>query len=331
MKGDGDEGKKPNPGHRRRGSWKQYAGREHGNTGYVFGDLLLRPAAKQLSKLMATNSPRKKVLHQAAEARDIIRVKTLLKEEGCLVDEPLADGLPPHYDATTPLMRACALGYADIAAVLIAHDADMNMTDNKGLSALDHAHDGGFLDVVQMLLKHDGHRLRLVNSDLIRATSAGDVPKILSALQQGAHINYKDLATGQTALMMASHCGLQEVVKLLLLRGASVRELASPLKMEKVDHVDVANGGSDFTGEDTEDHIDALSLASLQGHATTVDLLLCHGYDAHSSQALKVAAEKVAAVQALKEEDGHTDVAQSLRHVSSQCSQSSTISYPHNA
>lgn len=54
----------------------------------------------------------------------------------------------------TPLMNAAGMGHPDVAAYLVAHGADVNMTTPQGLTPLMYAAANGHDDVVVLLLDH---------------------------------------------------------------------------------------------------------------------------------------------------------------------------------
>ena len=54
----------------------------------------------------------------------------------------------------TPLLMACRNGHADIATLLIKHNADMELADTSDNTPLHHAAAYGWLECVQLLLKY---------------------------------------------------------------------------------------------------------------------------------------------------------------------------------
>ena len=107
---------------------------------------------------------------------------------------------------------------------------------------------------------------------IVRAAQAGSVVEVEKLLDQRADINARHVQSGRNALLVASHCGNVEVVRLLLRYGAPVNELdASSLS--------------------------ALHLASLRGHVDVVELLLQEHADVdvrgpNERTPLRIAAEK---------------------------------------
>ena len=91
----------------------------------------------------------------------------------------------------TLLMDAARKGHERVAALLLQHDAEVNLQDGKGLTAL-------------MWTAYRGHEW---------------VIELL--LRRGAEINLQD-SDGGTALMMAAANGHERVVELLLRHGADI-------------------------------------------------------------------------------------------------------------
>ena len=91
------------------------------------------------------------------------------------------------------------------------------------------------------------------NGQLLEAAAAGDVEKVLEALTNHADINATDLA-GATSLVLAASYGYQELVRLLLDRGASLHNAATPST------------------------VTPLHAAIFRGHPTIVSLLLDRGF-----------------------------------------------------
>jgi len=86
-----------------------------------------------------------------------------------------------------------------------------------------------------------------------RAVQLGDVAALRAQLRSGADVNARD-RYGQTALMLASHSGNREVVKLLVEHGASLNVTAKY-------------------------NVSALMLAVIAGHAGIARMLARAGAD----------------------------------------------------
>lgn len=107
---------------------------------------------------------------------------------------------------------------------------------------------------------------------IVRAAQAGSVVEVEMLLDQRADINAQHVQSGRNALAVASHCGNEEVVRLLLQYGAAVN-------------------GQDATS------MTPLHLASLRGHCGVVELLLQERADIdakgpNDQTPLRIAAEK---------------------------------------
>ncbi len=107
---------------------------------------------------------------------------------------------------------------------------------------------------------------------IVRAAQAGSVVEVEKLLDQRADINARHVQSGRNALSVASHCGNQEVVRLLLRYGAAVNERDASL-------------------------FSALHLASLRGHVDVMESLLQEHADIElkgpsDRTPLRIAAEK---------------------------------------
>ncbi|KAM8716927.1 hypothetical protein ACLKA7_003747 [Drosophila subpalustris] len=132
----------------------------------------------------------------------------------------------PHLydsDLATPLHYAAAWGHAQCVAVLLKHQAPINVVNSEGYSPL---HVGaGYVEVTRLLIKHGA----LVNAKTLsdgktalhlaienRCTQSAQL-----LLQTNININETD-DEGETPLMMAIICNLHEVAVDLINRGARI-------------------------------------------------------------------------------------------------------------
>lgn len=163
----------------------------------------------------------------------------------------------PHLydsDLATPLHYAAAWGHAECVAVLLKHDAPINVVNSEGYTPL---HVGaGFVEVTRLLIQHgalvnsktlsDGktalhlaienrsseaaHLLLQTNVNINETDDEGETPLMLSIvcnlpelalelIERGARINLQD-KRGSTALYFAAIGRHLQLVKLLLERGA---------------------------------------------------------------------------------------------------------------
>ncbi|XP_034097383.1 LOW QUALITY PROTEIN: poly [ADP-ribose] polymerase tankyrase-2 [Drosophila albomicans] len=132
----------------------------------------------------------------------------------------------PHLydsDLATPLHYAAAWGHTECVAVLLKHQAPINVVNSEGYSPL---HVGaGFAEVTRLLIKHGA----LVNAKTLsdgktalhlaienRCSAAAQL-----LLQTNININETD-DEGETPLMMSIICNLQELAVELIKRGARI-------------------------------------------------------------------------------------------------------------
>jgi ankyrin repeat protein len=123
-----------------------------------------------------------KTISAAVKKDESVLVEALLRS-GALANDPLASG-------DTPLDAAASAGAAKVLGVLLNSGADPNRSGPNGTSPLEDACLRGFVVIAQMLLDH------------------------------GALINQVNNISGTTALYAAASFGKDDVVKLLLKRGA---------------------------------------------------------------------------------------------------------------
>lgn len=156
-----------------------------------------------------------------------------------------------------PLIEAVKLGDADALRTLMAAQADVNVTEPDGTTALHWAANQGDLGAVDLLLKagatlkvsnrygatpfglavEKGHAavvermlqagedpMAVVNGDpvLMLAARSGSADAVKALLVKGADANVKESVYGQTALMWAAAAGQTAVVKMLVEAGADI-------------------------------------------------------------------------------------------------------------
>jgi serine/threonine-protein phosphatase 6 regulatory ankyrin repeat subunit B len=149
----------------------------------------------------------------------------------------------------SPLLEACAKGDVDIAETLLEHGASAQQVDEEGSGALIVSSRNGRVEVVRLLLDRSAGKHSLRKTRQCPILNRSD-KKLLIQLDLNA-----TNVMGYTALMLASQCGHEPVVKLLLVTGASVRQM-----MEREGYT-------------------ALHFACGNGHAAVAGLLLSHGGD----------------------------------------------------
>jgi len=124
-----------------------------------------------------------------------------------------------------PLHYAAKEGHREIVELLLDYGANMEIVDSNGLTPLLLAINSVKSDVVKLLLKKGAKRMEKdmnLNRLLLLAVRYGYYEKTLLALMCGAWVNFVD-STGNSALTYAITVKRKlNIVKLLLLNGASV-------------------------------------------------------------------------------------------------------------
>lgn len=141
----------------------------------------------------------------------------------------------------TALMYASLNGYVEAAKILIENGAILNTQDRGGQTALIAAcgslrHASGCLEVVKLLLDNGADpNIQAGTNKRTALTMVADSGKwyqqgmihqdpwrkeiVVELLKKGVNVNYQE-EDGITALIYASICGLEQVVKVLLQHGA---------------------------------------------------------------------------------------------------------------
>ena len=189
----------------------------------------------------------------------------------------------------TPLHVALRRGHANVALLLLEHDADANARDNQNNTPLILASEGGHVEVASVLLKHGADteaRGRLDYSPLERASYEGHVEVARVLLEHGADVNAQD-RYNNTLLHFVQG---EEVARLLLKHGADAN--AARFDGQTPLHVISYLGGEGAARVLLELGVDAnardannatpLHLASGQGKFGVVLLLLQNGADIHA-------------------------------------------------
>ncbi len=203
----------------------------------------------------------------AIEDDDLDKVRALL-DSGLSADTHIDYG----ENFETPLMKAAREGTVEIARLLLARGADVNVQDgekttaleaaisrdqtaivalllekkadpnsvNKYMqSALSNAAAADNLEVTEMLLKAKAkpELPGLVLTPMMFGAFAGNADLIRLLVRYGADVNYASKETGQSALTSAISAGKPEIVALLIELGANVNQKMpdgdTPIKMAK--------------------------------------------------------------------------------------------------
>ena len=125
-------------------------------------------------------------------------------------------------DGATALMYASQNGHSEVVQILLKGGADPNSRTENGVTSLMVASENGHSEVVQILLK-GGAEPNIQEEDgstaLIYASQNGHTEVVQILLKGGADSNIQE-EDGSTALMYTSQNGHSEVVQLLLKGGA---------------------------------------------------------------------------------------------------------------
>lgn len=190
-------------------------------------------------------------LHKAVAINDVSGTERVLQSSEVSVEVTDKYGF-------TPLMQAAQKGFVDIIEVLLKHGADVDNKNDSGKTALMMAAYAGQLGAVQLLRDHGAnyeHRDKGGSAALHWATDGQNIELIEWMVENGADVNIRDTVSHWTPLLRcAAVTGNRDVAKVLLKNGAAI------------DAVDV-------------DGKTALMVAVINGHQPLVDMLLQHNVD----------------------------------------------------
>jgi len=134
----------------------------------------------------------------------------------------------PEKPEAVPLFYAAMLGFRDLAAHIIAehpeHLEHVNSWDDCGRNAMHVAAEGGYTDIVSLILEHDVDvdiRDKFGMTSLYWASYGGTLSAGKHLLDHGADINARD-EDGLTPLFLAALNGHAEFAEMLLERGAVI-------------------------------------------------------------------------------------------------------------
>ena len=120
--------------------------------------------------------------------------------------------------ASHPLIMASKNGHTEIVEILVKNGAK-NRMGNYGYMALQHAIENGHIETARKLIELGDNVNRHYHSDpqntpLIEASENGYTETVAMLLENGADVNAEN-SDGDTALMLASKNGHNDIVKLL--------------------------------------------------------------------------------------------------------------------
>lgn len=209
---------------------------------------------------------------------------------------------PPVARDATPLIVATRRGYDEIAAQLIAANADVDATDSEGFTALVYALKADAEPLIKLLKDAGAKAPKYAEGSLeaawIAAAKAGDCARLRGLIGDGVDVNVKYASKEKneeeggktTALKHAAEKGHLKAVKLLLASGAAVDEKfggrfqpaheTALMHAANAGHLEVARAlitaGAVATAKDWNGKT-VLHYAAAGGHAGMVELLIRHG------------------------------------------------------
>jgi len=159
----------------------------------------------------------KKSFFEAAQARDMMAIKGFLDA-----------GMDPNtkdIDSRTVLISAAARGDLEMANILLSRGADPNVKDLRHYTALSHAVEAMYEDVVEALLNHPGVDPNSIGLNgrpvLFSYVWRDNTTRVEKLLARGADPNAQD-ADGDTALHGAAQIGNVDIIRMLLDKGANI-------------------------------------------------------------------------------------------------------------
>ncbi|KAH6651251.1 ankyrin repeat-containing domain protein, partial [Chaetomium tenue] len=156
------------------------------------------------------------LLYQAARQGKVSVVVRVVEK-----DPNVAHTLDHESHQPTPLAWAVRGGHAEVVKVLLRYGANPNQQDGEGKTHLMRAIEAGKDEVAAVLLKVPGVDTRSKDSEsttlLARASERGMAPVVAMLARNGGGVNLmNDVATGRTALSIASELGNPPVIDGLL-------------------------------------------------------------------------------------------------------------------
>ncbi|XP_019854452.1 PREDICTED: ankyrin repeat domain-containing protein 17-like isoform X2 [Amphimedon queenslandica] len=188
----------------------------------------------------------------------------------------------------TALGMACIEGYTEVVKLLLKYKANVNVTDNNGLTPLCNASIPGHTEIVKLLLEHGvanvDHPDKDDDTPLGLACMRGKKEVIELLLKHGANINHINKQK-HTPLVLACIAGHAEIVELLKKNGrvdinVTDERKNSPLVVaciggQKEVVEKLLKMGAKVNATDEQNRV-PLCIACEQGHTEVVKLLLEH-------------------------------------------------------
>ena len=191
-------------------------------------------------------------IHQAAKDGNIKAVK-----------QHLAAGTDVNAQASisgrTPLHYAAWKGHKEIAELLIAKGADVNVKDEDGDTPLDYAITFKRTELADLLRKHGGKTKKELEAEesIHAAARYGSIEAVKQHLATGTDVNAK-ADDEWTPLHEAAWHGHKEIVELLIAKGANVNArnndgftpLDSAIQQKKTELADLIRKHGGKTGDE---------------------------------------------------------------------------------
>lgn len=152
----------------------------------------------------------------AAEKGNMEIIKMLVEDGKAIINDKSSYGV-------TPLIAAAAAGNGEVVSYLVEHGADVSAKDDLGKTALIYAANIDNPKLVSNLIKLDNKAVNLLdnsgNTALIYSAQKGLIGNIKVLLANGVQIDYRNPATGLSALSAAAAEGHSDVIRLLVRTG----------------------------------------------------------------------------------------------------------------
>jgi ankyrin repeat protein len=217
----------------------------------------------------------------------------------------------------TPLIYAAKMGKTKAVKFLLQHGANINTRDGKGFTALDHARNEGYNEIVQMLTQSGGKATsRAMGSPLFNSEVLGNPERLKELLRHGADLKARD-SYGWTPLLSAINYGFSAAATIMIEFGADVNDsgdmmtpyppLVAATEFSRNELIKLlVSKGADVNAVRSYDGRSALILATSKNNLPMVKYLLAHGARKDIKDRLNKTVEDYA------RESGYTDILNAL-------------------